>query len=380
MVIWKSKLLNIRLSYTRQTDGTAIVLEETNYYPFGLRHTGYGSNSIVNSTYRYKYSGKEVQENGMYDFGARMYMPELARWGVIDPIAEQYRAWSPYNYAVNNPVSFIDPDGRMTYDWQLGAYRDNNGGLMGWSMNNWGDPSFGKGVNDSYNSRIGGSDIVSFISGLGDGAGGMTFNSSDSFAFLHAYFTNGGSVNTIVSLIDQLENAGWHNPISIKAKYEDKNALLEKVPALAELFHITKTAFKEDFKMNSPAITNGQIVRINMNKIPNILSYAFFLGHEMYGHVFANLFFKSKFSEITKIPESSTRAFSYFQEIMGIQWEMSMGSTRYGNRTASDAASFFYGPNGAGHEQSIIDRVGKDIDRLMFEWKLQYNIQKNKIK
>ncbi|MEG2078115.1 RHS repeat domain-containing protein, partial [Chryseobacterium sp.] len=100
---------NVRLSYFNNGNG-AEVLEENNYYPFGLKHEGYNA-TVGNVSYRYKYNGKELQETGMYDYGARFYMPDIGRWGVVDPLAEKYFDISPFNYTANNPILYIDPDG-----------------------------------------------------------------------------------------------------------------------------------------------------------------------------------------------------------------------------------------------------------------------------
>jgi RHS repeat-associated protein len=113
---YKDHLGNIRLSYQDKNDNNIIdtgeILEENNYYPFGLKHNGYNDYAVTN--YKYKYNGKELQDElglNMYDYGARNYDPAIGRWMNLDPLAEKYRRWSPYNYCVDNPMYFTDPDG-----------------------------------------------------------------------------------------------------------------------------------------------------------------------------------------------------------------------------------------------------------------------------
>ncbi|MEP5433267.1 MAG: RHS repeat-associated core domain-containing protein [Flavobacteriaceae bacterium] len=83
-----------------------------------LLRSGYntgGDTSLGNDmAQRWKYNGMELDENfaiDTYDFGARNYDPALGRWMNIDPLAELMTRHSPYNYAFDNPVFFIDPDG-----------------------------------------------------------------------------------------------------------------------------------------------------------------------------------------------------------------------------------------------------------------------------
>ncbi|AQX04802.1 sugar-binding protein [Elizabethkingia meningoseptica] len=104
---------NVRLSYTKGASGGAEIIEENNYYPFGLKHQGYNSTSLANNAYQYKYNGKELQETGMYDYGARMYMPDLGRWGTHDDLSELQLHYSPYSYVYNNPIFFNDPTGMI---------------------------------------------------------------------------------------------------------------------------------------------------------------------------------------------------------------------------------------------------------------------------
>ena len=121
-------------------DGDGTVKQKTDYYPFGM--TSYQSSTIDN---KYLYNGKELQDEQLgginldwYSYGARYYDPALARWHVMDPMTEEYISWSPYNYTLNNPILFVDPDGNKVKLW----YREQSakgGGVVGaYAFRQWG--------------------------------------------------------------------------------------------------------------------------------------------------------------------------------------------------------------------------------------------------
>jgi RHS repeat-associated protein len=108
------------------------MVQQTDYYPFGMVQNP----QTVNNDNKYLYNGKELQDDmnlTWLDYGARMYDPQIGRWHSVDLLAEVNRKWSPYRYAYNNPLRFIDPDGMFedgfTIDnWGYILPVDNTGG------------------------------------------------------------------------------------------------------------------------------------------------------------------------------------------------------------------------------------------------------------
>ena len=96
---------NVRI--VANQDGT---IEQINhYYPYG----GLMGESTNSDHQPYKYNGKELdRHHGLdwYDYGARWY--NGYSWTTPDPLAEKYYDTSPYVYCADNPIKYIDPDGK----------------------------------------------------------------------------------------------------------------------------------------------------------------------------------------------------------------------------------------------------------------------------
>ena len=101
-------------------------LKQSNlYYPFGLPMAE--GTITEHNVQPYKYNGKEFQTAlglNQYDYGARFYDPAIGRFMTVDPLAEKYYWISPYAYCLNNPIKYIDPDGRDV--WEL----DESGNII----------------------------------------------------------------------------------------------------------------------------------------------------------------------------------------------------------------------------------------------------------
>ncbi|WP_143774436.1 RHS repeat domain-containing protein, partial [Niastella vici] len=104
------------------------VVSAQDYYPFGMLQPG---RSVNAGRYRYGFNGKENDnevkgEGNQIEYGMRVYDPRLGRFLSVDPLIDKYPELTPYQFASNSPVAYVDLDGQEAY-WYKFA-KDNNTG------------------------------------------------------------------------------------------------------------------------------------------------------------------------------------------------------------------------------------------------------------
>ena len=80
------------------------------------------------TTFLSVWKNPETEKSGgrLYDYGAQFYDAQLARFHTIDPLSESYSYQSPFAYAANNPISYIDWMGM-----NASPYYDEQGNFLG---------------------------------------------------------------------------------------------------------------------------------------------------------------------------------------------------------------------------------------------------------
>ncbi|REC50403.1 RHS repeat domain-containing protein [Chryseobacterium pennipullorum] len=372
---------SVRVSFARNSAGSHEVTGTNNYDPFGLNHIGGGNISPFSGYHSYKFGGKEIQETGMYDFGARIYMPDIARWGVIDPLAEMMRRYSPYNYAFNNPVSFVDPDGMAPRQFAMPTDTKPDA-PSGWINPNW----IGRG-----GAQFGSIDTA--YSGYGSGGGNGNYGSDDAIylntaegiMFGLSYFGEGRSVETLFEFIKQLKKVGIEDPVNGKPAFTDHEKIMKTgfiSDVAGRLFVAGNTSadskifFKETNSFLYKGKSNGFEILISMKNISSPLEYAYIIGHEL-NHSITHYFQETFYDTIksNKNNRTSRDAFGYFNEYISYSWE-----TKMGNPNISNSWDYTYRQHGAEripanfrYSQSSIMRVQDNLNNLMRAYMQFYN-------
>ena len=101
--------------------------------------------SVIFDRYNGKIIGKASPDTILGEPEIKPYI--VSRWMSPDPLSEEYTGWSPYNYCMNNPIRFIDPDGRFVDDY----YYSMQGTLIRHDVNNKPDRTFVENGFDAFN-------------------------------------------------------------------------------------------------------------------------------------------------------------------------------------------------------------------------------------
>jgi RHS repeat-associated protein len=119
------------------SDANGEVSQHLEYFAFGETFVEEHSNTSYTP---YLFNGKELDdETGLYYYSARYFDPKTSVFQSVDPLAEKFPNVSSYAYCNNNPINFIDPNGKepTPYEAALMArhvYKGEGELVGGWSV------------------------------------------------------------------------------------------------------------------------------------------------------------------------------------------------------------------------------------------------------
>ena len=95
-------------SIRRMSNAGGTNIWKRDYFPFGGERVAFGSEND------FMFTGKERDAEVGLDYSwHRYYDWEQGRFIQVDPLWLTFPSYSPYNYALNNPLKYVDPDGKQ---------------------------------------------------------------------------------------------------------------------------------------------------------------------------------------------------------------------------------------------------------------------------
>jgi len=153
------------------TNASGSTIWSRDYYPFGSDKDASGTGNDYKFTgkveakrrSRTRSVGKWDEEILLYYFWHRYYDPALGMFRQVDPLWYKYPSLSPYVYAGDNPVVFIDPDGLDWYDlnddanlqWIEGSEDQAKPGLLNWVKSLFGGGEYAESLGRNVMVGIG---------------------------------------------------------------------------------------------------------------------------------------------------------------------------------------------------------------------------------
>jgi RHS repeat-associated protein len=195
----KDHLGNVRATITdlKLKDGSSrykVDLSSANtYYPYGMLMP---ERNWSSEWYRYGFQGQEKDdevkgEGNSIDQGSRIYNPRIVVWLKVDPRKADLPSFSPFSFAVGNPILYIDPDGEYPISIHVRAFApfDYFGPLNLWK---------GDGANRKFSTSDASSKITMVSnyetttqSSVTNAIGHMTFSAYGAYAYSDAYLDDG---------------------------------------------------------------------------------------------------------------------------------------------------------------------------------------------